>query len=260
LPSFCSLSFGNSKDTQPNLIALNPRLRRGQFLVVRPSSLAEAYGVQDRLAIQLGLPTVAWKIGLAAPSGYLGAGLSRPIFGRIFRPRCYRSGEAVPVPAGQPVAVELEIALVLAGTLDPGMAIDASLIQSAHLGFEIVCSRLPGRQGIGIPATVADNSVSHSVVLGGLLDLDAMAAIQDRAAIRVDGRLEGVTLSGDDLPRPFAVPDHLVSHLAERGQSLRRGDIIFTGTMTRPFEVNAPCELASAGEGPSLNCRLVPQD
>jgi 2-keto-4-pentenoate hydratase len=224
---------------------------------VQPPTLAEAYDVQDRLAARLNLPTVGWKIGLAARSGYLGANLKRPIFGRIFEPRCYRSGDAVPVPAGRPMTIELEIAFVLAGTPKAGMPVDVSLIESAHLGFEIVCSRLPDRQRIGIAATVADNSVSHAVVLGGALNLDAMPAIQAGAAVSAAGHLEAASLTGDDLPDPFPVLDQLVAHLAERGHALRRGDLIFTGTMTRPFDVEAPCDLASAGRGPSLNCHLV---
>lgn len=226
---------------------------------MQPSTLADAYDVQDRLANRLGVPTVGWKIGLAARSGYLGAGLERPIFGRIFEPRCHASGDTVLVPVGLAVTVELEIAVVLAGTPTPGVAADASLIQSAHLGFEIVCSRLPDRQRIGIPATIADNGVSHAVVLGGALDLKTMAAIQARAAIRVDGSISSVALSGDDLPDPFSVLDHLAAHLAERGERLKRGDIVFTGTMTRPFDVNAPCTLASVGADPSLICRLATQ-
>ncbi|MDF3212166.1 hydratase [Mesorhizobium sp. M7A.F.Ca.CA.001.09.2.1] len=223
---------------------------------VRPRSLAEGYDVQDRLIALLGHAVVGWKIGLAGRNFYRGAGLSRPIFGRILAPRRHVSGEDVIVPRDASVTIELEIALVLA--CDAGPVVTPDLIESAHIGFEIVSSRLPDRQRIGVPATIADNCVSHAVVLGQTVDLDAIGDIAAHAGVTVDGHLRARGLRGDDLPDTLAVLGHLIAHLRERGQVRRCSGVVFTGTLTQPFDVAAPCELAVTGTGSALRCRLVP--
>jgi 2-keto-4-pentenoate hydratase len=226
--------------------------------LVRPRDLGEAYETQDRLIDLLGHPVVGWKIGLAGRNAYLGAGLQRPIFGRLLRPRCNGNGDVVAVPRDTAVTVELELALVLSRDVEPGAAIGRDLIGSAHLGFEIVSSRLPDRQTIGVAATVADNAVSHAVVMGDAIEFGPIGSIAAQALITVDGKVSTSPLAGDDLPDPLAVLGHLIDHLGERSQRVRRGDIVFTGTLTKPFAVAAPCDLAGGGAGSFVRCRLEP--
>lgn len=224
--------------------------------LVRPRDLGEAYEIQDRLIDLLGHPVVGWKIGLAGRNAYLGAGLQRPIFGRLFEPRCHANGDIVPVPRDTAVTVELEVALVLSRDVEPGAAISRDLIGSAHLGFELVSSRLPDRPSIGVAATVADNAVSYAVVMGDAIELGPIGLIAAHTSITVDGEVRASPLTGGDLPDPLAVLGHLIAHLGERGQGLRRGDIVFTGTLTKPFAVTAPCDLVGGGTGVFVRCRL----
>jgi 2-keto-4-pentenoate hydratase len=226
--------------------------------LVRPPTLDTGYAVQDRLVALLGHPVIGWKIGLAGRNGYRGAGLARPLFGRILAPRCFRSGDVVPVPAGIGITVELELVLVMADDIFAQTPVTRDLIQSAHLGFEIVAARLPDRQTIGIAATVADNAVSHAVVLGDAVDFSCFAGIAAQASVTADGRPAAAALSGDDLPDPLPLLGHLAAHLGERGTCLKRGDIVFTGTLTRPLDVTAPAEIVGGAPGPAVRCTLAP--
>lgn len=236
-----------SKGAQPN------ELRS----LVRPPTLSNGYDLQDRLIELLGQPVVGWKIGLAGRSAYRDAGLERPIFGRVLASRLFRSGDTVPVPADTDVTVELELAVVMAENATPGRAFSPDLIASAHLGFEIVSSRLPERSTIGVPATVADNAVSHAMVLGEPVDFSRFEQIAAQASASADGRPAASALAGDNLPDPLSVLDHLVAHLNRRGETLKRGDVVFTGTLIKPFDIKAPCELVGGAPHPAVLCRLI---
>ncbi len=221
--------------------------------------MAEGYDVQDRLIALLGHPVLGWKIGLAARDAYRRARLQRPLFGRILAPRCYKNGDELPIRRDLEITIELEIALVLGEDVDANTAIVPGLIHSAHLGFEIVSSRFPERQNVSMAAAVADNAVSHAVVLGDAVDLRHFAEIAAHASVTVDGRRVADALQGEELPDPLSGLGHLAAHLRERGQALKRGDIIFTGTLTKPFDIAAPCELIGSAPAPMVHCRLRPE-
>ena len=225
---------------------------------VRPPTLADGYHIQDRLIDLLGHPVVGWKVGMAGRNAYRAAGLERPVFGRVLGPRCFVNGDVVVVPRDRIVTVELELVLVIAEDVHAGAEITTGMIQSAHLGFEIVCSRLPDRQSIGVAATVADNTVSHAVVLGEAVDFASFAELAAQAMVIADRKAAASGLRGDDLPDPLAVLGHLIAHLAERGRTLRRGDVVFTGTLTKPFDIAAPSELIGGSPEPKVWCRLEP--
>jgi 2-keto-4-pentenoate hydratase len=224
--------------------------------IASPPTLADGYDVQDRMIALLGHPVVGWKIGMSGRNGYLGAGLTRPIFGHILAPRCFASGDVVPVAPDIAVTVELEVALVIADDVDPNGKITPDLIRSAHLGFEIVSSRMPGHKTFS-PATIAaDNGISHAVVLGDAVDFHRFAEMAADAQIAVNDAIAARGLKGDDLPDPLSVLGHLIAHLAERGKRLKRGDIVFTGTLTKPFGATAPCSLTGGAPQTAVRCRL----
>jgi 2-keto-4-pentenoate hydratase len=227
--------------------------------VLRPATLQDAYDIQDRLIAKMESPLVGWKIGLAGRNAYRGAGLIRPIFRGIPASRLFRSGDTVPVPRAVPVTVELELALVIAEDIESGDPVTPALVRSTHLGFEIVSSRLPDRNTIGAAATVADNAVSHAVVLGNAVSINHFAVLAAQANVNADDRPAATGLLGSDLPDPLSVVGHLVAHLSERRRRLKSGDVVFTGTLTKPFDVMAPCALSGGGPEAAVQCRLHPR-
>jgi 2-keto-4-pentenoate hydratase len=223
-----------------------------------PRRLNEGYRVQDELIALLGLPVLGWKVGLAGRNSYRRARLQRPVFGRILSSRCFGNGETIAVPRGQETTVELEIALVLAEDVNAHEQVTPHVVASAHLGFEIVASRYRQPESMSIPALVADNVASYAVVVGDAIDLRHFAEVAADACVMAEGHRFGEALRGDDLPDPLSALGHLAYHLSERGQSLKRGDIVFSGTITQPFQIAAPCRLTGATSTPLVSCHLTP--
>lgn len=225
---------------------------------LRPRSLADAYDIQDRFVAALGHPVVGWKIGISGRSAYRAAGLDGPIFGQIVAPRLFRSDEEVPVPAGRPVTIELEYVLILARDIEDSEPLDATAIATTHLGLEIVSSRAPNRAALDPVGLAADNGINHAVVLGDRIAQSSLEAIAASSTTSVDGRQQHGGLAGDDLPLPLDVLGHLARHVASRGRKLHRGDVIFTGTMIKPFDVTAPVTIEAESFGARVGCRLRP--
>ncbi len=226
----------------------------------RPRSLPEGYDVQDRVAAEasrsggINDSVAGWKLGLGSRNAMKGAKLDRPVIGRVFKSRLYRPGDAVPVLAGVPVLVEIEIAFTLARDIAPGdhIANPLDAVGEAHIASELVVSRFKDRTTVGLPSFAADSVGFHALIVGQKIATSAIQSVTGTAVVMAGGKEMGRALSGDDSIDPVWSLGQLMAHARDRKITLRKGEIVTTGTMTKPFEILAPVVIEATSDGASI--------
>ena len=230
----------------------------------RPRSLAEAYDVQDRMARDAGTPggladTIAgWKLGFGSANGMKAAGLDRPAVGRVLKSRLYKDGDAVPVPAASKALVEIEIAFTLGRDVTPTDTLSNPLdcVADTHIACELVLSRFIDRTKVGLPSFIADSVGFHALVVGQKLDVKTIETVARTAVVLVDGKeTAGSQTGGDTIDAVWSL-GQLMAHARERGLTLRKGEIVTTGTITKPFDAPTPSSLVVTATGAGLRFSL----
>jgi 2-keto-4-pentenoate hydratase len=251
-----------------HLLAMATNARR-QFKELpeanRPRNLSEGYDIQDRIVLDAGQvdgleDTIAgWKLGLGSANAMKGAGLARPVIGRVLKGRLYGDGDAVLVPAPLQALVEIEIAFTLGRDVAPSdtLANPLDAVADAHIACELVLSRYIDRTKVGLPSFVADSVGFHALIVGQKLDVKTVETVARTAVVSVDGReVAGCQTGGDTIDAVWSL-GQLMAHARDRGLTLRRGEIVTTGTITKPFEVPAPAHLTVKATGAALAFSLT---
>lgn len=201
-------------------------------------SLDGAYEIQDRyvslLKPRCGAP-IGYKIGLTSQRMQTMCGIDQPIAGVVLADRLHRSGARVAIADYGRIGLEFEIAVRIGRDIPAGgPAFTAESIAKHVAGvcaaIEIVDDRAADYAELDVLSLVADNSWNGGVVLSefrsGWPSLDAVAGVVSRNGAEVDrghGR--------DVLGHPFAPLAWLANALAAKGQSLRAGEIVMTGSL-----------------------------
>lgn len=230
----------------------------------RPGDLDQGYAVQDRMAREAGSAgglkdaVAGWKLGLGSVNAMKGAGLSRPVVGRVLKGRLYKDGDAVPVPAGLKALVEIEIAFTLGRDVTPAdtLANPLDAVADTHIACELVLSRYIDRTKVGLPSFVADSVGFHALVVGQKLDVKTIETVARTAVVHVDGKETGGSQTGGDTIDAVWSLGQLMAHARERGLTLRKGEIVTTGTITKPFDAPAPSNLVVTATGAGLRFSL----
>ncbi len=233
----------------------------------KPGELAQAYDVQDHIAAHQALDgtlndqLAGWKLGLGSANAMKGAGLARPVIGRVFKGRLFDDGADVPAPAGSVGMIEIEIAFTLARDVAPGdtIADPRDVISSAHLVSEIVISRFIDRTAVGLPSFIADNVGFHALVMGPQVKLEDVPAIANSVTVDLNGERAVGAQQGDDAINPFEMMTYLMAHTAERGLSLKAGEIVTTGSISKPFDAKIPALVKAQTSAGTVGYGLVVQ-
>jgi 2-keto-4-pentenoate hydratase len=196
-----------------------------------------AYAVQSAwVAEQLaaGARVVGRKVGLTSPVVQAQLGVDQPDFGILLDTMAHPPGSPIDITRLLQPRIEAEIAFVLARDLggpEIGPAEVAAATAYVVAALEIVDSRIDGWD-IDIVDTVADNASSGLFVLGGRqrgldgLDLPGCAMTMRRGE-KVVSSGTGAACLGD----PLAAVAWLAGTARDRGQPLRRGDIVLSGAL-----------------------------
>ncbi|MEM9030254.1 MAG: fumarylacetoacetate hydrolase family protein [Pseudomonadota bacterium] len=233
----------------------------------KPGDLAQGYDVQDYLAAHqaadgtLQDSLAGWKLGLGSINAMKGAGLARPVIGRVFKGRLFEDGADVPAPAGSVGMIEIEIAFTLSRDVAPGDSITnpRDMIASANLVSEIVLSRFVDRTTVGLPSFVADSVGFHALVIGPQVSLDDVPAIASSVTVDSNGERAVGAQQGDDAIDPFEMMTYLMAHTAERGLSLKAGEIVTTGSISKPFDADVPAKIVAETSGGAVSYSLTEQ-
>ncbi len=229
----------------PPLVSLPPSRR--------PATLAEAYDVQNALhAKQLwgGKSQLAgWKIGCTNKVLQDLLKIPYPAAGGILAENIHHSGADLPFGRFACVGIECEIAFELGEELpiDTTPWIQARLadrIAACMAAIEVVDNRYGDFRTVGAPTMIADDFFQAAVVLGhrhtNWRDADL---VNLAAATFIDGQEVGHGQGVDVMGHPLEPLVWLANSLAGRGQGLRRGDIVLTGSMVAVHWPQAPCSV-----------------
>jgi 2-keto-4-pentenoate hydratase len=189
--------------------------------------LSTAYAVQQGLTArrqERGARRIGWKLGYTSAVMREQMGVDSPNLGPLLDTMVIAPGAAVPASLVQP-RVEPEVGLVVGADGGP---------VAARAVLEVVDSVWRGYR-FTLATNTADGSSAAGVVVGDPLD-------GDLAALTVELRRNGepvATGSGDAaLGHPHAALAWLRDELAACGETLREGDLVITGGLTRAVPLN----------------------
>lgn len=215
----------------------------------------EAYQIQLHL-IELkkatGRVVVGKKIGLTSLAMQAMLGVKEPDYGHLLDDMIVREGEKIKINDLIAPRVEGEVAFVLNEDLSgPGVTVPQVLQSSAGIvpALEIIDSRIRDWK-IKLPDTVADNASSARVVLGGRIispyniDLRTVGMVMEK-----NGELMATAAGAAVLGHPAQAVAWLANKLAGYGISLRKGEVILSGSLTAALPV-APSDFFCADFGP----------
>jgi 2-keto-4-pentenoate hydratase len=213
--------------------------RAGQLLEPisneRAISLPQAYRIQRLLTarrVASGASLVGWKLGYTSAAMREQMRVDDPNFGPLTSQMLLADGASPPPALTQP-RVEPEIAVRLADDLPPdcSLAQAAAAVGSAHAALEIVDS-----VWIDYRFTLADNTADGSsaaaVVIGPEL---ASRDHLDRVEVNLfrNSANVGTGYGADALGHPLAALCWLARALSPQGDTVRAGDTVITGGLTR---------------------------
>lgn len=229
------------------------------------AGLAQAYQVAEinttaRLA-EPGRRVVGLKVGLTSKAVQQQLGVDQPDFGMLFDDMEYLDGDAIPMARLIQPKVEAEVALVVGADLAGETLSWSEFLRGlayALPALEIVDSVIQDWK-ITLVDTVADNASSALYVLGnqpvdvGRLDIGALGMQMD-----INGQTVSVGAGAACLGHPLRAAYWLARTMAERGQSLKAGQVILSGALGPMVPLHAGDAVhASMGALGSVSCRVV---
>jgi 2-keto-4-pentenoate hydratase len=218
-----------------------------------PTSLAEAYRVQDRALALTAEPVGGWKVGRIMPPLSDAVGSDR-LAGPIFAGSIFHTSEApaaMPVFAGGFGAAEAEFLLRVGEAPPAGKAtfsLDeaAALIEAVHLGIEIASSPLAAINDLGPAVTISDFGNNNGLVIGApITDWRSSGFADWPVSLRIDGVEAGSGRAAAMPDGPLGAARFLLERLGRRGIAVVPGQWISSGAVTGVHPV-APGALVEA--------------
>ena len=199
--------------------------------------LDDGYEVQKIVLARSGAGRrrVGRKIGLTSPAVQAQMQVDTPDFGVLFADMAY--GDSQPIPFGELLQprVEAEVAFVLGRDLPPHEVTGPEVLRAVEFvvpAIEVVDSRIQDWD-ISIFDTVADNASSGLFVTGGaprsLGDIGDLRAVE--MALTVDGEVVSSGTGAACLGHPLNAVVWLANVVAERGEPLRAGELVLSGSL-----------------------------
>jgi 2-keto-4-pentenoate hydratase len=222
---------------------------------IRPATREEGYAIQALLEGRTAFPLYGWKIAATSVAGQKHIAVDGPLAGRLLRERVRESGGKIPFGSNHMRVAEAEFAFRLGRDLPPrdrAYAVDdvLSAVDTLHPAIEVPDSRFEDFTLVGAPQLIADNACGHYFVLGPAAP-DSWRSI-DLAEHPVSGIVEGKRSregrGANVLGDPRVALTWLANELSRLGLTLRRGQVVTTGTCLVPLEI-APGDRVTADFG-----------
>jgi 2-keto-4-pentenoate hydratase len=205
------------------------------------AGVGPAYDIQsayvERLLARERAVPAGYKIGLTSPRMQEMCGIGHPIAGVVFDNRVHSSGLKVSLAEHVHLGVEFEIGVRLGcdiGTGDcPQNVTEMSRAVAAICpALELVEDRHADYRDLDVHSLIADNSWNAGAILGPFVtewpDLVSVLGV-----VKQDGEQIDSGYGREVLGHPFEPLVWLARHLTERGQVLREGQIVLTGSLVR---------------------------
>ncbi len=233
-------------------------------------SIDDAYAIQrawTRLQVAGGRIVRGHKIGLTSKAMQSAVGIDEPDYGVLFEDMFCREGSVIPFERFDAARVEVELAFRLTAPLKgPDCTIFDVLNATGYVtpALEILESRMhridPETKKLRkVMDTISDNAANAALVVGGRpfrpmdVDLRWIGALLYR-----NGEIEETGIAAGVLNHPATGVAWLANRLALHGEHLAAGEIVLSGSFTRPVDVRRG-DVFHADYGPfgSVTCRFA---
>lgn len=211
-----------------------------------PSTLNDAYRVQERAIALNGRAIAGWKVAGIRPDLREGLGANR-LAGPIMAGNVHRLPNGGTAPArvfvGGFAALEAEFTAVFARDLLPtdGKFLPEAIMMALsglHAGSEIASSPLAALNDLGPTAIISDHGNNAGAVVGpeiaGWRNTD-LSSLTSRMLI--NDKVVGEGSAANVMGGPIGALQFLAEHLMTRGRYLRAGDVVLTGMTTGVHQV-----------------------
>ena len=212
--------------------------------MVRPATRDEGYAVQAHLERLHQGPLFGWKIAATSEGGQRHIGVDGPLAGRLLANRVLQQNETPSLSGNHMAVAEPEFAFRMGRTLgvrnepyDRDEVLDA--VEVLHLAIELPSSRFSDFAKVGAAQLIADNACAHQFLLGPKVDeiwRDLDLSKHQVTGIVVEKHKEegsGGAVLGD----PRTALAWLANELSSLGIELAAGQIVTTGTCTKPLPI-----------------------
>jgi 2-keto-4-pentenoate hydratase len=201
------------------------------------NDLDAAYAIQDALVqrlIPIHGPRVGWKIGLTSQRMQTMCSIDHPVAGAVLASRRQHSGIVRPLSGLVHLGLEFEICVRVGRDLPPrdrpwSMEDVASAVNAVAPAFEVIDDR-NSPYPLDMLSLVADNAWNEGIVLGAFRETwPDLAAV--KGVVEVNGEVVDSGHGRDVLGHPFEPLRWVANWLRERGETLRAGEIVSTGSL-----------------------------
>ena len=204
------------------------------------SGIDRGYDVQeclvDLLLRDTGASVAGYKIALTSKPMQEMCGVDHPVAGVLLDRVVFPSPGDVPLDGYQHLGVEFELAVRLAkdmpGEGRPYTRDDvATHVDACAPALELVDDRNADYGGLDGAGLAADNAWNGGVVVGDFTDawkgLDLTCV---PASLEWSGEADAAATTGEAMGHPFEAVAWIANHLNARGQMLKAGDFVMTGS------------------------------
>ncbi len=201
---------------------------------LRPRDEAEAYLVQKAVHTRLPGKRIGYKIGCTTPVMQKFLRIANPCAGPMFDTATFRTRATIPFATFLHVGIECEIAVRLGTDVSSGpftMERMGRAVAACMAAIEIVDDRFVDYRRMDTPTLIADDFFNWGCVLGPEMPADPAAMANAVGTTTINGAEVGRGRGADVLGHPLNALAWLAENLAARGEHLRAGDIVSTGSL-----------------------------
>ena len=208
----------------------------------------DAYAVQSALVerkIRSGRRRIGWKIGLTSRAMQMALNIDIPDSGVLLDDMWFDNGATVPAGRFIQPRIEAEIAFVFKDDLDAQNVTLLDVLNATDYicpALEILDTRIlradpASGQTRNVNDTVADNAANAGIVMGGNpVRPDAVDMRRAGAIVSRNAQVEETGLGAGVLNHPAQGIVWLANRLATYGESIKRGELVISGSFIRPIE------------------------
>jgi len=241
------------------------------FTVQHPDfTIEDAYAVQrawTALQIDRGRVKLGHKIGLTSRAMQMAVKIDEPDYGILFKDMLYADTATVPFSRFHAPRVEVELAFILKSPLrGPDCSLFDVLNATDYVvpALEILETRMHRVDPLSGTArkvmdTIADNAANAALVVGGRPIRPQEADLRWIGALLfVNGQIEETGIAAGVLNHPAHGVAWLANRLAPHGEHLEAGEIVLSGSFTRPVDVRQGDTVhGDYGRFGSVSCRFA---
>jgi len=243
------------------------RLRPREFPAdVAPRDLDEAYRVQLAVARHRGI-TIGFKVGITSVEAQRATGATAPIVGRLVPQDILWGRQSIELGEQHLRIAEAEVVFEIGEDLSCARAPFsreriANSVSGAFAGIEICNSRFSDVDAVPLADVVADNSNADLLVVGQRLsDADMQSLANLPVTLARAGEVVATGSTAKVLGHPLASLTWLANWLAARGEGLKRGQLVASGSCTGITEFAASDVLvATFGNDTAVAAEFAPEN